>query len=106
MGISGQSYYICNPCKIIGGRLWLAYHITFGQIYQESICIISLLLRFAFLKYTKPDKGLIQNLQVSFIGCFLSSTKTIFVFGFIHWSKPILGIFFMPKNHELDDIKM
>lgn len=106
MGISDQSYYICNLCKIIRGRIWLAYHITFGQIYQKSICIISLLLRFVFLKYIEPDKGLIQNLQVSLIGCLLSLTKTIFVFGFIYWFKPILGIFFMPKNLELDDMKI
>ncbi len=54
--MGSRSYYICNLCKMIGSWVWLAYHIIFGQIRRELICMISLLLRFTF---SRPDAKLV-----------------------------------------------
>ncbi len=63
-------------------------YLSCRQIHQESICMISSLSRFAFSRYTVPDTGLIQNLQVSSFFPHLSHQNLI-----CWWSISTLGIF-------------
>ena len=58
-------------------------YFSYISIYQELIGIMLSLSRFAFLRYMKPDVGLIQNFQISLIGSPSFACTTIFVAKFI-----------------------